>query len=175
MQLDAESARIRSVVLQTFVGTGRGPTVEELAAATGWSAEIARGALARLDEAHVVVLEPGTDVIRMAMPFSGVPTPFRVTPERPAGAAASWWANCAWDALGIAAALAGADIQAARAPIHVATDCPDCDRPLTLVVRAHAASPAGAVRSGSTVAGEAAPVVHFAVAASRWWDDIGFT
>jgi hypothetical protein len=36
----------------------------------------------------------------MAHPFSGVATPFRVTvAER------KYWANCAWDALGIPAAL----------------------------------------------------------------------
>ncbi|MEO7238488.1 MAG: organomercurial lyase, partial [Gemmatimonadales bacterium] len=44
--------------------------------------------------AHVLVLDPATRGLWMAMPFSAVPTSFRVT--TPSG---EWWANCASDAL----------------------------------------------------------------------------
>jgi hypothetical protein len=85
----------------------------------------------------------------MAMPFSGVPTRFRVSVGGP-----RWWANCAWDALGIAVVL-GKDalIQAA---------CGDCDEPITLAVES------GHLKGGSEL-------IHFAVPAARWWDDIVFT
>lgn len=66
----------------------------------------------------------------------------------------AWWANCAWDALGIAAAT-GRDVK-------IATECADCGAPLAL-----------AVRGGMLAAGKG--VAHFAVPAARWWDDIGYT
>lgn len=175
VQLDPESARVRAAVLHTFVDRGRGPTLGELATQTGLSTEEVRDALRRLGDAHVVVLQPRTDAVWMAMPFSGVPTAFRVTAERQDGTAGAWWANCAWDALGIVAMLAGANVGAARAPIRIATTCPDCDLPLGLTVRADAASPADAVRVDAPSSERATPVVHFAVGASQWWDDIGFT
>jgi hypothetical protein len=43
-----------------------------------------------LDARHAIFLEPGTAQIRMATPFSAVPTPFTVTAE-----GITYWANCA--------------------------------------------------------------------------------
>jgi hypothetical protein len=86
----------------------------------------------------------------MAMPFSALPTPYRVT-----AGSASWWANCAWDALGIPAMLHQ------NATIH--SRCPISGQPLTLSVVA------GQLEQG------ASGRVHFAVPAARWWDDIGYT
>jgi hypothetical protein len=58
----------------------------------------------------------------MAIPFSGVPTPYRVQ------AAGRWWyANCAWDAFGICSAL-GVDGR-------IETSCPDCGDPIVVEVR----------------------------------------
>ena len=64
----------------------------------------------------MLFLEPGSDAIRIANPFSAVPTPYTVTAgER------SWWANCAWDAFGIAVAL-GIDARiSARYPGNAGT------------------------------------------------------
>ena len=85
----------------------------------------------------------------MAMPFSAVPTAFRV---RTSGG--EWWAPCAWDALGISAML--------QAPAEIITTCPDCGDPPPIRTTGRALS------TGSGV-------VHFAVPAASWWDDIGFT
>lgn len=57
-------------------------------------------ALEELAAQRVLVLDPVTREIRMAMPFSATPTAFRVS-----DGATTWYANCAWDALGIPAAL----------------------------------------------------------------------
>ena len=54
----------------------------------------------RLDRAHALVLDADTGAIRMANPFSAVPTPHRVHAD-----GRRWHANCAWDAFGICAAL----------------------------------------------------------------------
>jgi hypothetical protein len=86
----------------------------------------------------------------MAAPLSAVPTPHVV---RMADGRAHY-GNCVWDALGVIAML-GRDGD-------VATVCADCEAPLTLTVRAGALQPTDAV-------------VHFAVPAARWWEDIVFT
>ena len=176
-QLDPESAAARAAIFDALLRTGRAPALAELAERSGLEVGRARDALHRLAQTHVVVLQPGADAIWMAMPFSALPpTAFRVSAERSDGTAGAWWANCAWDALGIAAMLAGAGLAAARSPIRVETTCPDCDRPLALTVRADAPSAEQAVRRDDPDAdGSPEPVVHFAVPAARWWDDIGFT
>jgi hypothetical protein len=85
----------------------------------------------------------------MANPFSAVPTPHRVHADD------RWWyANCAWDAFGILAAL-GVDG-------HVSSSCPDC-----------ADSIAIDVVGGKPTTDEY--VVHLNVPAAHWWDDIVFT
>ena len=74
-------------------------------------------ALRRLHDEHMIVLEPDRPEIRMANPFSAVPTPYRVEAD-----GRSWFANCAWDAFGIPIAL-GVDG-------HVSATCPDCGETL---------------------------------------------
>jgi Alkylmercury lyase len=72
----------------------------------GWEAlstspEEVAAALERLHKKRLLVPEPGNPSrIRMAPPFSGVETSFRVKVQDNV-----YYANCAWDALGIAAAL----------------------------------------------------------------------
>jgi hypothetical protein len=57
----------------------------------------------------------------MAGPFAAQPTPYRVV----AGTRA-WWANCAWDMLGIAAMVGE--------PVDIDARCTDCDEPMPLHV-----------------------------------------
>ena len=105
--------------------------------------------LRRLADGHVLVLAPGTPYIWMANPLSALPTPFRF--EARDGA---WFGNCIWDALGISAML-GVDGS-------VSSWCADCGAPLVITIQDGTLRPAEGV-------------VHFAVPAARWWDDIGFT
>lgn len=102
---------VRAFVYGFVVAHGRPPTADEAAAGLAIDGAAARAAYRRLDGRHGVLLEPGGEAIRMAKPFSGVPTPFRV---RANGRA--YWANCALDALGIPAALGtDAEIEATLA------------------------------------------------------------
>ena len=108
---DERDWTVRSVVYGFVVEHGRPPAAEETAAGLGIGADKARLAYGRLHQHHALFLEPGGGAIRMAHPFSGVPTPFRVHANGRA-----YWANCAWDALGIPAALhADAAIEAVAA------------------------------------------------------------
>ena len=146
--LSVDDLRIRHVIYSQFA-EGAVPLATEVATVLSVGVREVRESYERLAAAHVVVLDPRSREVWMAMPFSAIPTDFRVE-----GRERRWYANCAWDAFGIAAALA--------CDVVIATTCLDCAAPLTYKVE------------GLKLAGEAS-VVHFAVPAAHWWDDIGYT
>jgi hypothetical protein len=124
------------------------PSKIELAGATGTPLERVEGALRELADAHQLVLQRESGEVLMANPFSAVPTPFVVTIG-----ARRWYANCVWDAMGIAAmtrsegsldASCGCCGSAER--LTIPRDCKDDDP----------------------------RVAHFAIPAAHWWDDIVF-
>jgi hypothetical protein len=140
---------VRVHLYERFVADGRPPAVAETASALGLEEAEAAEAYRRLAEAHVIVLAPGTTTVWMAAPLSAVPTPFRVETER-----GSFFGNCIWDGLGTVGMLGRSG--------RVETACPDCKEPLVFEVRNGELEPLDAV-------------VHYAVPAARWWEDIGFS
>jgi len=141
--------RLRNLTYGLFVRLGRAPTAGEVAAELGRSRLEVLESWRRLHEAHALVLEQSGDSIRMANPFSAVPTAYRVESD------GRWWyANCAWDAFGICAAL-GADGR-------IECSCPDCGQPLRIEVRDEGLD-------------DEELLFHVLVPARRWWDDIVFT
>lgn len=120
-----------------------------MAAAAGTRPEAIPAAYRRLAEAHAIVLDAAGD-LWMAHPFSAVPTPFAVD-----AGGTTHQANCVWDALGVIELLGGTGT--ARFP------CPDCGEPQRVHVRDHELHDAPEL------------LVHFAVPAARWYEDIGFT
>jgi hypothetical protein len=141
---------VRLAVYRHSVAEGIPPTATEIAFDVGAATADVEASLRRLADGHVLVLTPGTTSIWMAAPFSAIRTPFAVAVgER------SYFANCIWDALGIPACL--------HADARIDTSCPDCAAPLCLEVRD------GALEEPDEA------VIHFAVPAARWWDDIGST
>ncbi len=147
--MDELDLRLRTLTYGRFVELGRAPTVSEVAAAGGLPhAEVISG-WRRLHGQHALVLDEARDEIRMANPFSAVPTAYRVEAD------GRWWyANCAWDAFGICAAL--------HADGRVETSCPDCGEPVNVEVRAEHPD-------------DESLLFHCLVPAARWWDDIVFT
>jgi len=99
-QISEQDLAVRTFVYQQFVQTARPPTVAETAVQFNLSETEARSCYQRLHDHHFFFLEPGTTSVLMANPFSAVPTKFQVQ----VGPVA-YWANCAWDMLGIPAAL----------------------------------------------------------------------
>lgn len=91
---------VRTFVYQHFVETASPPTVAETAVHFNLPETTIKKSYQRLHDNHFFFLEPGTLEIRMANPFSALPTKFRVQVGQIA-----YWANCAWDMLGIPAAL----------------------------------------------------------------------
>jgi alkylmercury lyase-like protein len=146
--VDDADIEVRNSTYRRFVELGRAPTAAEVAAATGQGEGDIRDAWRRLHAAHALVLDAAGS-IRMANPFSGVPTPFLVEADDRA-----WFANCGWDALGIGAAL--------HVDSTIETSCPDCLEPIRIDV--HDGRP---TREDL--------VFHVLVPAATWWDDIGYT
>jgi hypothetical protein len=137
---------VRNTVYAAIVENGLPPLAAEVAATLGVGADGVRAAYQRLNARHALFLTPGTHDIRMAHPFSGVATAFRVE----AGGRA-YWANCAWDAFGIPAAL--------HADARIEARLGDDGEPIRLAVAG------GQVRGGDGI-------VHFARPFRRWYDDL---
>ena len=140
---------LRNTTYSMFVELGRAPTADDV----GDRLDLDRGDVVagwrRLHEAHALVLNQHTDEIRMANPFSAVPTAYRVRAGN-----RSWFANCAWDALGICAAL--------HVDGAIDTSCPDCGDAISL-------------RVADERPDDETLLFHCLVPAARWWNDIVFT
>lgn len=141
--------RVKLEIYHAIANTGKAPTIAQIAAKLNSPTTVIREAFQRLFAKRLLVLEPDTFEIRMAPPFSAVPTPFAV-----AAGGKSYFANCVWDAYGIAAAL--------HQDVDVTTSCGCCGEPMTL-----------AVRESTPV--QTPGIAHFAVPAAHWWDDIVYT
>ena len=140
---------VRARIYTTFAATGRAPAVAEVAASVGSTEFQIQAALARLCDAHEVALLPNGRGVLMANPFSAVPTDYLVeTPEM------TYYANCAWDALGIPAIL-GTDG-------WTRTHCAQSGDVLEFGIKG------GALQSSDGV-------VHLVTPVRDAWIDIGFT
>ena len=97
MSLDIE---IKLAIYRHFAQTGQRPSPALIAEHVRAKVSEVREAYAQLCAERVLVLEADGESIRMAPPFSGVPTQHLVVID-----GISYFANCAWDAFGIPAAL----------------------------------------------------------------------
>jgi hypothetical protein len=142
--MDERDLDLRRRTYAHMVEEGRAPFAEEL----GDAGEV-RAGWRRLHDEHALVLNPATDEIRMLNPFSAVPSAWRVHARE------RWWyANCAWDAFGVCAAL--------HAEGRIESSCPDCGEPIAVEVRDEAPD-------------DESLLFHVLVPARQWWDDIVFT
>ncbi len=69
-----EDEDIRHFIYTTFAGTARPPTTAETAKHFDMSIAAVEGAYERLATAHHIALAPGSHLVWMAHPFSGLPT-----------------------------------------------------------------------------------------------------
>ena len=142
-------AQVKLTIYNHFAMTGHAPSSKEVAKQTEADAERVMESYQRLRAQRLLVLEGDGASIRMAPPFSGVPTQHIVEAD-----GIQYFANCAWDALGIPAALHKAGM------IH--SQCAQSGEPFHLHV-----SLQGPESSGW--------LFHCLVPAAQWWDDIVFT
>jgi alkylmercury lyase len=95
--LDTDADRIWQNLLRLFVRNGRPPRADEIAAESKLPCDSVTAILHELAGRDLIGLEPGTDVIRFAYPWTAAPSGHRV-----ALGAHSLWALCAIDALAAA-------------------------------------------------------------------------
>jgi Alkylmercury lyase len=142
--------KVKLAIYRLTAGTGSVPNARAIGEAIGDSEKNVVAAFGRLHGKRLLLPEPGDPTrIRMAPPFSGVETAFPVDAR-----GRRYYANCVWDAYGIAVALNVDAIILARDGYS--------NEPLTLEVR-----------NGSPILQPY--VAHFAVPAAKWWADIVFT
>ena len=146
---DSLDATVRQFVFERAAAIGAVPQSNEIASELVVSTTEVQDALTRLAAAKVLILAPNNGDIWAANPFCAVASGFRVKTE-----STQSWGICAWDALGIVAAVS-ASAATLTAP------CGDCGDLIHLEFA-----------DGELVRGDG--VIHFAVPARDWWKNIGF-
>jgi len=146
--MDSET-QVKLAVYRHFAETGCRPEPGAVASRAGVSVDRVLEAYQGLRAQRLLALESDGASILMAPPFSGVETQHRVE-----AGSVSYFANCAWDALGIPAAL--------HVPGVVHSRCEQSREPLVLDVGLGGPAPSGWL-------------FHCLVPAAKWWDDIVFT
>jgi alkylmercury lyase-like protein len=140
--------RLRRFIFDHLVRTGRAPLIAQMAKELRHPVSEVNQALDRLCATHAFIRSERGELWRAA-PFSAVPTSFTAQVGK-----RSWWGNCIWDALGILAAL--------HRDGSVLASCGCCNTGMTLHVRRNSIQ-------------EKEGLIHFAVPARHWYDDIVFT
>ena len=139
----------RAFVYKHFADTTNAPTVEETAQHFDIDIGQAGALYKELHERHAFFLEPDTLSIRMASPFSATPTDFKVHAN-----GKTYFANCAWEMLGIPAAL--------HSDAVIEAVCAESNDAIQIEVR-----------DGQVSISDA--LVHFPLPFARWYDDLVFT
>jgi alkylmercury lyase-like protein len=139
----------RIFVYDQLIATGLPPTLDETAEHFGVARADARRELAALKIGKTILVHPETGEIWMAGPFAATKTVYEVV-----AGGRTYYANCAWDMLGIPMIL--------NAPADIHTKCTDCGSAMHI----HGDPDDSPTENA---------VVHFLVPARRWYEDIGFT
>ena len=140
---------VRYQIYRYFADNCTAPTYQQIADLLNVNHEMVRVSFHKLHEQHMIFLEPNSDSIRMANPFSAIPTKFKSIAGQK-----QWSANCAWDALGIAAALS--------IDLEIQAEYPDSDEMVKLQIVEGVVDGKG-------------HVVYFPLPCGEWYDDLIFT
>lgn len=176
--------QIRHFVYQHFADTTHPPSVAVTAAHFNISTEEAGEYYMELHNRHAFFLDLKTLTIRMANPFSGIPTDFKVHAN-----GKTYYANCAWDMLGIPAALhMDAIIEAVCTESNESVQLEIKNGQIANVVtlsqspeRSEAAGEGSlpptseTLRSRQPLPQSDMLLVHFPLPFARWYDDLTFT
>lgn len=146
--MDLET-QVKLAIYTHFAETGRPPSPKDVVLRVGLGVEGVHDAYQRLRAQRVLVLEADEVSIRMAPPFSGIPTQHVIR-----AGDVQYFANCAWDALGVPAAL--------HKSATVYSRCEQSGEPLQLKIGPQGPEPSDWL-------------FHCLVPAAKWWDDIVFT
>jgi len=142
--------QIRHFTYSHFADTTHPPSVDITAAHFNISNEEASAYYRELHNRHAFFLDLETLTVRMANPFSGIPTDFKIHAD-----GKTYYANCAWDMLGIPAAL-HSDNAVIEAKFTESNELVNLE-----------------IKDGKVTNEDL--LVHFPLPFSRWYDDLVFT
>lgn len=140
---------LHATILSFIIETGYGPDISELAAILDAPESDVDLALHALQDYHGVVLHPNSTHIWVIHPFSLAPTNFTVRT-----ASKTYWGNCAWCSLGVAALL-------------------NQDCTITTVLGADRKQVEIHIQDGALVENDY--VVHFPIPMTQAWDNVIYT
>ena len=146
--------QIRHFVYNHFADAAHPPGVDVTAEHFNISAEEAGEYYKELNNRHAFFLEPNTLNVRMAWPFSAVPTNFKVHAH-----GKTYYANCAWDMLGIPVVL--------RSEAVMEGVCTESNETVQLEVKD------GQITSYQSTNSQL--LIHYPLPFTHWYDDLVFT
>jgi hypothetical protein len=141
---------LRRFIYNTLIDDAKVSSSGDIAEHFGVDRSDALRALRERKIGKTILPDPRTGELWMMGPFAAGETQYSVR-----AGTRRWFANCAWDMLGVAH-LVGA-------PVDIETQCTDCGAPIALHLEPDAES------VGTDL------LVHFLLPARRWYNDIGFT
>lgn len=141
--------QIRHFVYNHFADMTKPPSVDETARHFNISTEETTEYYKELHNRHAFFLDLESMTIRMANPFSGIPTDFKVHAN-----GKTYYANCAWDMLGIPAALHTDSV--------IEAVCTESNETVQLEIKDEQIT-------------NYQLLVHFPLPFARWYDDLVFT
>ena len=141
--------QVRHFVYNHFADTTQPPSVEDAAMHFNITKEEASEYYKELHNRHAFLPDLETMTIRMANPFSGIPTDFKVHAN-----GKTYYANCAWDMLGIPVAL--------RSDAVIEAVCTESSDVVQLEIK-------------NWQVANSNLLVHFPLPFARWYDDLVFT
>jgi hypothetical protein len=141
--------QIRHFVYNHFADTTHPPSVDETARYFNISVEEASELYKELHNRHAFYLDSDKLTIRMVNPFSGIPTDFKVRAN-----GKTYYANCAWDMLGIPVVL--------QSDAMIEAVCTESNDLVQLEIRDRLITENGLL-------------VHFPLPFAHWYDDLTFT
>jgi hypothetical protein len=145
---DVFDSTLREYIYKFLIHESKAPTAAQMAAGLRSPLKKIKASLQRLTQTHAFVLQENGELWRAA-PFSAVPTAFPVKVGKH-----SWYGNCIWDALGIPAML--------HKDARIEASCGCCNYEMGLEVQ-----------GGKLQAAKG--IIHIAVPARQWYEDIVFT
>ena len=143
------NSTLHYTILRYIIDTGYAPDVTTLSGLLRSSDEAIIQGLFALQEYHGVVLHPNSPKIWVIHPFSLAPTNFLVKSET-----GTWWGNCAWCSLGIAALL--------NEDVTISTRIAAYDKQVTIHIKD------GTLREKDLY-------IHFPVPMKNAWDNVIYT
>ena len=143
--------QVRAFIYYHFANTTRPPSVEEAATHFKISVEDASAFYKELNKRHAFFLEPETLTIRMAWPFSAISTIFKVHAN-----GKTYYANCAWDMLGIPVVL--------QSDAVIEAVCTESNETVRLEVK-----------NGNIAPASSSLLVHYPLPFAGWYDNVVFT